>query len=1159
MVFYSSFFTLDLEAQVRLSKVKLSGFKSFVDPTTFVLTGHLTGIVGPNGCGKSNIIDAVRWVMGESSAKQLRGESMSDVIFNGSEHRKPAGMASIELIFNNEEGKLGGEWAKFNEISVRRLLDREGKSQYFLNGTRCRRRDITDIFLGTGLGPRSYAIIEQGMISRIVESKPDELRIFFEEAANISKYKERRRETELRIGHTRDNLARLTDIRTELGKQLSRLEKQAATARRYQKLKKEERILDYWRLYKEREAIDLALNNLADAHKTESETFQNLVEEFNTLTVTLFDKKQNFESLEEAMSAANETLYQYKQQVDRLQHELKMLNELKYRDSQTLEEWNQNSARLTEEITTLTLALESIATLFEEENLLLITQEEQVAELEEKYNHLQQSFEEHSAKEQNYLREKSRLEQKMSLDKNTLAHQKERLFAIEKELTNLEAERNALPQFEESSEVVLLEEERILLEEADLNLQGEKQSLAAELNHLQQNLSELERKIRTLSAEKNQREGEITTLQNLLLAEQESAAEKPLFEQLEVKEGWDLALDHLLAHWLKVSTERPEDLTAGSYALGERDFTFTPEHLGFYIQSDLKLGSLLSHVYIVESSDAPDFLEKRAALKLHEILVTKNGDLYGVDWKLANKVQNAGGLFAQQNALEAAENRLLELETELISLEEERTLRLEKIENHREKIDRLSQNLEQHKQQKFELEKNLSLAMQAEAHQREAHTRLENRFTQLKEEQQLAETIIAETEQTLLESEMAQESFGEQFSGVGEQVAELEAELRAQRTLLEGAKGQYLEKQRRTDQLQHELKSQTEAKTRAENELKRLQERMESADISTDYDDKIAESHEALILAEEALAAKEEETAALKNAYESERSEIRTLEESKTAKEAEVQKLREAIQAFAVKEAEFTTQKRHLEEAWGEINEDLSPEEIEATRESIGQEEIKRLQSDLKAVRSELTKIGAVNLVAIAESEELRERKEYLDEQDHDLNEALATLERAMAEIDNETRERFMETFNQVNEDFSKLFPRLFGGGKAYLELTENDALTSGVNIIAHPPGKKPGTIHLLSGGEKALTAMALVFSIFNLNPAPFCMLDEVDAPLDEANVGRLGELIGEMSEKVQFIFITHNKATMTISDALIGVTMAEPGVSRLVSVNLEEAMAFSE
>lgn len=1151
-------FCVRLEDQVRLSKVKLSGFKSFVDPTTFVLTGHLTGIVGPNGCGKSNIIDAVRWVMGESSAKQLRGESMSDVIFNGSEHRKPAGMASIELIFNNEEGKLGGEWADFNEISIRRVLDREGKSQYFFNGARCRRRDITDIFLGTGLGPRSYAIIEQGMISRIVESKPDELRLFFEEAANISKYKERRRETELRIGHTRDNLARLTDIRTELGKQLTRLERQAATARRYQALKREERLLDYWRLHQEREAVASALQNLAKAHESESEQFQSVVAHFNQLTVSLFDKKQAFEALEQQMGATNETLYQYKQQVDRLQHELTMLSELKYRDAQTLAEWNQNSTRLEEEIASLQLALESLQSLFEEENLLFMSSEEQVSEKEAEFERLEAAAEKESEAYQNFVREMSRIEQKLSLDQHTVRHQTERLTAIERELTALEKERKDLPEVEETSEAMLLEEERILLEERMLDLQGEKQSLAAELTHLQQSLNDLERTLRTQNAEKNQRAGEVSTLKTLLLAAQEQAAEAPLFEQITVKEGWDGALDHLLEHWLKVSTEQPPHAEA-SYVLGRLPFEFTPAHLGFYIETDLSLGALLSHVYVEESAESESFKARLSNLALHEMIVTKNGDIYGADWKRAYSKRERGGLLAQQNALEIAETRLLELESTLLVLEESRSVELSKIEQLRREIDTLSKTIEATKQQQFELEKKLSLALQAESHQQASERRLSERIAQLTQDKQLAETILEETEATIVESQILYESAEEELSDLEKRVAESAEKLSQEKQILETMRAHWMEKQRRVDQLQHELKSHSEAKNRAEGELERLKERMESADITTDYDDKIAEITESLLLAEETLQVNTEESAELKAAYEAARSEIKQLEEEKAQQEKAMHGLKDAIQAFAVKEAELAAQQRHLESSWNDIVTDVTQDEIQESAASLGEQPTEELHLGLQTVREKLSKIGAVNLVAIEESEELRERKEYLDEQDEDLNKALATLERAMAEIDNETRERFMETFNKVNEDFSKLFPRLFGGGKAYLELTENDALTSGVNIIAHPPGKKPGTIHLLSGGEKALTAMALVFSIFNLNPAPFCMLDEVDAPLDEANVGRLGELIGEMSEKVQFIFITHNKATMTISDALIGVTMVEPGVSRLVSVDLEEAMAFSE
>ena len=1147
---------------MRLSKVKLSGFKSFVDQTTFVLTGKLNGIVGPNGCGKSNIIDAVRWVMGESSAKQLRGESMSDVIFNGSERRKAAGMASIELIFENDEGRLGGKWAEYREISVRRTLDRDGKSQYFLNGTRCRRRDITDIFLGTGLGPRSYAIIEQGMISRIVESKPEDLRSFFEEAANISKYKERRHETELRIEHTRTNLERLSDIRVELGKQLSRLERQAATARRYQLLKREERTLCYAELHQQKTGVETAMQALIDQHDSEHSSFQEMVENLNAVTTALFDQKKQFEALEKVVEQKNQELYPYKQSVDHLDHELIRIRALEKRDLESQAEWQENGLRLEEEFKTSSTELATLQTSFEEAAFILESEADLIWQSEETLTN-QKNVLETVQHEYTQIRDVLKtIEQKLELNRHSLKFQEEKAANVIEERARLMAttkESTFTP--EADSETMLLEETMILKTSEIELLQQEIESKEASHITLKRELKALELEQRKLSASRNQLAGEVSMLEKMVVSE-EKAGKAPLFEHLKVKEGWNSAVDTILRQQLLMDTEKR---VGKSYILGTQSFTFTAEHLGAYIESDLALGSLLSHIYIYDDAGIdPLAIEKQSAfmalrdkLALHEVIVTKSGLLFGPDWAIYSTEDANFGILARQRSLENALAEIAEIDGRLELLDETLYDKDETLKSLQLTIETSQKTLQKLSREQFDLEKKLSLLMQAKSHHEKEQYRIESRLAEIAKEEAITQTLLTELKSEIETQEIGFITESERYEAIQERYEALKVAYDADKKNLDHQRDLHLEKKRHQDALERSLVQVRERKLRAESELTILRQRMESQQDKTNYAAQIQAVEEAKMIAEENLIQFESGLIDIRAEYDAAKEAIAQLEAKKVEHEALLGGQKDKMMQFSIREAELKTKREMFLEKWEALLIEISDEEIEEAVKNHAEKAIAELEAELEAKREAIQKIGAVNLVAITEAEELRERKEYLDTENDDLEEALRMLEKAINEIDDETRTRFMETFNAVNEDFSRLFPRLFGGGKAYLKMTEDDALTSGINIIAHPPGKKPGTIHLLSGGEKALTAMALVFGIFNLNPAPFCMLDEVDAPLDEANVRRLGELIDEMSEKVQFIFITHNKATMTISDSLIGVTMAEPGVSRLVSVSLKDAMEF--
>ena len=1148
---------------MRLKKVKLSGFKSFVEPTTFVLTSKLNGIVGPNGCGKSNIIDAVRWVMGESSAKQLRGESMSDVIFNGSERRKPAGMASIELIFENDQGRLGGKWSEYREISIRRTLDRDGKSQYFLNNTRCRRRDITDIFLGTGLGPRSYAIIEQGMISRIVESKPDELRIFFEEAANISKYKERRHETEQRIEHTRENLERLNDIRLELGKQLTKLERQADAARRYQALREQERTIRYSQVTEQKRAIEADIEKLHQDHVGEYEQFQAVLAQYQEISAEIVVQKEHFETLEATLAERNRELYPYKQAVDHLNHEQIRLQDLQKQALESQSEWQENGERLSQELEVTTTELATLEENLTEEKLTLESLEEQLWQERDQLMTLEQSLESAEKRTQQLRDQVKQLEQKLQLARQSRQFHQERL-------TQVIAERETLELQDLSEEVPEASEESRALEASLVTYRKEQSELNTQIEVGDSELITLKAEIRGLQdqqrqelATRNQLAGEISMLQKML-NQDEKKSRSPLFEHLVVKEGWNSAVDTVLQQFLMVETEKQR---GSSYMIGEHPYQYDSHQLGYYIESDIAMGSLLSHLYIFDDSHLDPFavekdagfMARREKLALYEMIVTKSGLLFGPDWALYNTQDAQFGILARQRSLENAISERQAIDQKLEFLDETLYEKEEALKARQQLLDRARIALQKVNREYYDLEKKLSLLLQAESHQAEVRHRAKRRFDELVEEERKHQTQLAHLATEIRVAEEEQMLLQEQFEESLLQYEMQKSHYSEQKQQMEQLRESHRARKGQVDQLEHHFVRLKERHNRAEEELTLLQKRLKSQEKVGDYQDQIADLEVEKVIAIERLVTFESELKALEHEVEKGRIALTTLEERRNIFNSSLEALKKKMNQFSIREAEFNTKRAIILEQWEKIVSEISDEELLIAKEHYQSEKAEVLEEKLKEIQSAIQKMGAVNLMAIAESEELRERKEYLDTQHEDLETALSMLEKAIREIDQETRTRFMETFEAINDDFSTLFPRLFGGGKAYLELTEADALTSGINIIAHPPGKKPGTIHLLSGGEKALTAMALVFSIFNLNPAPFCMLDEVDAPLDEANVRRLGKLIDEMSEKVQFIFITHNKATMTISDSLIGVTMAEPGVSRLVSVNLQDAMAFSE
>ncbi|MDG2228844.1 MAG: AAA family ATPase [Gammaproteobacteria bacterium] len=900
---------------MRLSKIKLSGFKTFVEPTTLLLPSNLVGIVGPNGCGKSNVIDAVRWVLGESSAKYLRGESMSDVIFNGSSTRKPVSSASIELFFDNTDKKLGGEYANYNEISTRRVITRDGQSQYFLNGTKCRRKDITSLFLGTGLGPRSYAIVQQEMISGLIEGKPEEMRLFLEEAAGISKYKQKRKETESRIKNTKENLNRLNDLKDEIEKQIQRLKKQANDAGRYTTLKQREKQI----------AVEIilskikVLNEQVESNKSESKQYQNA-----------FDDNLTFLRKVEAD-----------------------IEEARIKDSQNSDSFNNK--------------------------------QKQHFELQANIARLEQSIE--------YEKE---LESQKTINAEDLKQELIRLnIELKEDIKNITLNQTDLIGIEKTNQ-----DTQILVNALQLEVEALDQQIAIENQNNELTTNELNRANTIIETENVK----ITILTKQLL---NTAKQKITIENL----------------------------------------------------NNIKTAFSVLKVEVNKSKEA---ISKQGI----EIIETK---IFDIDNKLENLT----------NEFQSIENEITTNEKELIISKEN-----------------------------YDMSKNLlgNLETKKENSDKKKSDQANNRNT-LKQKLNSLLPKAHSLEVQIESKKSAINAFEIAINRIEIQITQLKAKS------LEITNGPIKQNEQ-------------------ENEIRKKLESLLNKSLDS-----------------------ESELNLLRKETEDSQSQLRNLEIDRTNINSKVNQSRDELDQYKLKEKELDVRTESLNEQLQDSS--YSNEELESFSSNLKSE--KDLHDELEKILKSIDRLGPINLAASSEYELETERKDKLDSQFDDLNRALETLTGAIKQIDDESKIRFNETFEKVNLGLQKHFPKLFEGGKAYLELENNDALEGGVFVMARPPGKRNSNIHLLSGGEKALTAVALLFSIFELNPAPFCLLDEVDAPLDDNNVGRFCQIVKEMSSTVQFVVITHNKTTMELTKQLIGVTMSEPGVSRLVSVDLDEAVALTE
>ena len=1172
---------------MHLKQIKLAGFKSFVDSTTLVLPGNRCAIVGPNGCGKSNVIDAVRWVMGESSAKQLRGESITDVIFNGSSARKATSAASIELVFDNSDGRIGGEYASYGDISIRREVTREGQSNYYLNSTRCRRRDVQDVFLGTGFGPRSYSIIEQGMISQLVEAKPEELRVYFEEAAGISKFKERRRESESRLSRTRENLDRINDIREELGRQLDRLQRQSKAAERYRELKKEETSAKA-QLYAfrhneievvlERLAIDIGRSDLdIEAHMSSQRSIESDME----------NKKAELAALQEELNATRQKFYQEGIEISRIEEGLRFNKTRKEQLESNQENLTSKQEELSRQLQMDEMAIEDLK-----------KRAEQVKPELEKYTELRRRAELDSQGHDSELAQiqtqwEECLQDVADANKEILVLEARRLDLgdlIGQRQSQLQAlERDSLKhgslENHELVEQLALEISGLETDErtAQLNIHDIVSRLADLKVETDQANDELEFRRQRLQEKRNQLAA-LQGAQDAALGRDYSESEswvnrhglgdaKRLGQDLAVAAGWETVVEFCLGGFIQaIRVERitpyldnPTKADEGGFFVIEPEPDDFPEqskndHLGLPELSSLVSStddreiSLLSGVYAAPSLD--EAMVCRDRLRKGESILTRDGYWLGRNWfRLIDHAALSEGIISRSQRIEILNT---DIEEELPSLTEigskiKRWTEIKaKLEEERDAAEKdlkvLSASLgERRTDHGVNIAKSQTVTEREEALKKDKadlEFRIEKEKQGLSEIQKALEVArIKANERSAKKKELAllRDSFSkkatesrDQFTTLNGSMSQLEidyASIETQLRVSETAGERLLVQQKSiVSELDEVARQIAELEQPNTDQSSALQEKLSfRRHLETDLSNLNADISER-------------------------ENKLKELELEKASEQDTISSFRERLENLRIERQGVLVKQENAQEQLTALGFEVSDITISLTKESTEEAYLE----EIAGVERRIARLGAINLAAIEEYDQEKIRKDYLDSQAADLEEAVDTLSAAINTINQETKERFGRTFEQVNEKLGELFPKLFGGGKAYLELTDNDLLEAGVSLMAQPPGKRNSSVQLLSGGEKAMTAVALIFSIFQLNPSPVCLLDEVDAPLDDINVTRFTSLIKEMSATVQFLVITHNKITMEMADFLMGVTMQEPGVSRLVSVDVEAAVELA-
>ena len=1168
---------------MRLTKLKLAGFKSFVDPTTISLPGQLVGVVGPNGCGKSNVMDAVRWVLGESKASELRGESMQDVIFNGSGGRKPVSRAAVELVFDNSLGRIAGQWSQYAELSVKRVLTRNGQSEYYINNQQVRRKDITDLFLGTGLGPRAYAIIGQGTISRIIEAKPDELRVFLEEAAGVTKYKERRKETENRLADTRDNLARIEDIRAELGTQMERLEAQAAVARQYREyndeLTRKQQLLwllrrndaqsERERLLREvdRAGVDLEAQNAA-LRETEAR---------------IEEAREAHFSRSDGVHAAQARLFEANAEVTRLEAEIRHRRESQQEYESRLAQlnndhalWQQDRERLAEDHERWTELLALADDRVEQGEMRLAAQQERLPLAEER----QLSAQDEVGAQRTAM---AQADQRLQVQLTHRGHAQRSLQIIAARRDRLVQERAGLPE-PDHSEYEFKQEELAELRERIVEAQdtvGDRQQDVPRLEQVRRSvLAELQI-VQKERAEANARRAALEQLQKRVQGEGKLGEwlhrhgldrHLPLWKVMHVEAGWEdaveavlrerigtLPADHFDPDWCR---NRPGGklslLLPANESVVPAVRPWVPERplLAHVRCEEHRLQALLGE-WLGLVDTAPDLsvaLAKQAVLPPGACCVTPHGDM--ID-RLSLSV------FAP----DAAEHGLLERQREIDELGAQIAVREERVAHEQARLSDIEQQLQDAQDAVQDARLRLD-DFQERAHAIQVETlKLGQALERFRERQAQIDASLAEMQ---AEEEGENERLFVADQAVEEQreaIRLLQHELDAAQARFEQADRALRDEREQVTQVERELRdaqfSQRECRTKIDDVVRNRDLAHKQIERIVDELARCAENAEAMQAEDlepkrqdalELRVANEQALAAARDALEAATSGLRGLEEQRMKIEQGLEPLRERIGELRLKEQAASLNFEQLAEQLSEAGADEALLTVELPGAKPG-----ALQSAIGGLQRAIEALGAVNLAALDELESAKERKGFLDAQSEDLALAMETLENAIRRIDRETRELLQTTYDTVNRNFGELFPILFGGGEAKLIMTGDEILDAGLQVMAQPPGKKNSTIHLLSGGEKALTAIALVFSMFQLNPAPFCLLDEVDAPLDDTNTERFCAMVQRMSAKTQFLFISHNKVAMEMAQQLVGVTMQESGVSRIVEVDMAEALRMRE
>jgi chromosome segregation protein len=1105
---------------MRLKCIKLAGFKSFVDPTTVNFPSNLCAVVGPNGCGKSNIIDAVRWVMGESSAKNLRGENMTDVIFNGSSGRKPVGQASIELVFDNSDGTLLGEYAGYSEISIKRKVSRDGDNSYYLNGAKCRRKDITDIFLGTGLGPRSYAIIEQGMISKLIEAKPDELRVFIEEAAGISKYKERRRDTENRMNRTKENMERLTDIRDELERQLSRLQRQSQAAEKYAEYKQEERLLKaqlqalkYQQLDEQAKIKQTAIRDLElrmESFITEQVNKDTLIEKHRTAYTELGDKFNEVQGryyaigaeiarLEQNIQHANERIRQLQTDFDQTHRDSKEAEENLLIDTQKTESWEAELLELEPEF-------ELIKAAEEQSGVSLASAEESMQSWQNEWD----AFNQRAAEpKQRAEVQQSRIQHLEQVQQRLL----QRIEKLREEKNNLHGDGEGELIQELTEQLAELdmqaEEKRAYLESVGEKLdsiRNQNNIDVVELDKLRSKLQTMRGRHASLEALQQAALGEKNKTVTQWLAQHQLSDKKRLADVIEVATGWDKAVETVLGNHLQAvclnnldaASQWLSGLTQGELVLFDTNAksnnssvrsSLNAELLSSKVTASWDVQGLLAGIYI--ASDLSAALRLRSQLSAQESVITSDGIWLSPHWvRITRESDVTAGVIARRQELEelteaigAAENQVATLSAKIDESRQTIKLLEQERENSRRAAEEQGRNYTEVRSQLTAKQVRVEqISMRRE--------RIDNEIQDAREQMEQEAAQLAEARAILSEAIDIMGSDTDLRESLLKQRDDIRLALDGARQRARHDKDKAHHIAMRYQSLKTQLDSIRLAISRLNEQTSRLQERREQLQAA------IAESREPIenykMELEAGLAKRLSVETALteaRRALETVEHELRSAEQARGRAEHEVQAVRAHLEQERLAAQMFTVQRETILEQFKE--EELNIDVILAEMPEGTQ--VKPLEEELEAIAGRILRLGPINLAAIDEYKIESERKNYLDAQNADLLEALETLENAIKRIDRETRTRFKETFDQVNSSLQELFPKVFGGGHAYLELTGEELLDTGIAIMARPPGKRNSTIHLLSGGEKALTAIALVFSIFRLNPAPFCMLDEVD------------------------------------------------------------------